>query len=286
MSVMKIRRKTKTVWRVHWREAEHHRTRHFNRKQDAVLYDAEVKRRKQLGDLHTLNRQPANPRRVRPGMVPALRHPQPRTSNPTLLRLPLGRTRPQPPRRLPTPRTHSRNDHALPPTTRACLRRPLLDPTHPRTAARHARTRRRMATPHHQPGQGRAQASATSQEGDPGTRTPIGRGHALVPTRKATTARRHPDQRPRLRRTSPRRSPRPHLERRPRNHPADRASRRIRPDQEHQDRSTPRRPTPRPTRPRSQPMATRVRQAQSRHACLPRTRWRAMDRRRLASLAT
>ena len=54
MSVMKIRRKTKTVWRVHWREAGHHRTRHFNRKQDAVLYDAEVKRRKQLGDLHTL----------------------------------------------------------------------------------------------------------------------------------------------------------------------------------------------------------------------------------------
>lgn len=54
MSVLKIRRKTKTVWRVHWREAGHDRTRHFNRKQDAVLYDAEVKRRKQLGDLHTL----------------------------------------------------------------------------------------------------------------------------------------------------------------------------------------------------------------------------------------
>jgi integrase len=51
---MKIRRKTKTVWRVHWREGQHHRTRHFDRKQDAVLYDAEVKRRKQLGDLHTL----------------------------------------------------------------------------------------------------------------------------------------------------------------------------------------------------------------------------------------
>jgi integrase len=54
MSVMKIRRKSKTVWRVHWREAGHDRTRHFNRRQDAVLYDAEVKRRKQLGDLHTL----------------------------------------------------------------------------------------------------------------------------------------------------------------------------------------------------------------------------------------
>jgi integrase len=59
MSVMKMRRKTKTVWRVHWREGSHHRTRHFNRKADAVLYDADVKRRKQLGDLHTLtaNRQ-------------------------------------------------------------------------------------------------------------------------------------------------------------------------------------------------------------------------------------
>ncbi len=54
MSVMKIRRKTKSVWRVHWREGQHHRTRHFDRKQDAVLYDAEVKRRKQLGDLATL----------------------------------------------------------------------------------------------------------------------------------------------------------------------------------------------------------------------------------------
>ena len=54
MSVMKVRRKTKTVWRVHWREGTHHRTRHFDRKRDAVLYDAEVKRRKQLGDLHTL----------------------------------------------------------------------------------------------------------------------------------------------------------------------------------------------------------------------------------------
>jgi len=54
MSVMKIKRKTKTVWRVHWREGTHHRTRHFDRKHDAVLYDAEVKRRKQLGDLHTL----------------------------------------------------------------------------------------------------------------------------------------------------------------------------------------------------------------------------------------
>lgn len=59
MSVFKIQRKTKTVWRVHWREGGHDRTRHFNRKTDAVLYDAEVKRRKQLGDLHTLtaNRQ-------------------------------------------------------------------------------------------------------------------------------------------------------------------------------------------------------------------------------------
>jgi integrase len=54
VSVLKIRRKTKTVWRVHWREAGHDRTRHFDRKQDAVLYDAEVKRRKQLGDLATL----------------------------------------------------------------------------------------------------------------------------------------------------------------------------------------------------------------------------------------
>ena len=55
MSVLRIRRKTKTVWRVHWREGAHNRTRHFNRKADAVLYDAEVKRRKQLGDLQTLS---------------------------------------------------------------------------------------------------------------------------------------------------------------------------------------------------------------------------------------
>ncbi|MFA9269470.1 MAG: tyrosine-type recombinase/integrase [Baekduiaceae bacterium] len=61
MSIHRIQRISKRTgkpsvkWEVHWREHGRQRTRSFDRKGDAEQWEAEVKRRKQLGTLHTLN---------------------------------------------------------------------------------------------------------------------------------------------------------------------------------------------------------------------------------------
>jgi len=56
MSVHRTRRKDgATVFVVRWREGDTNRQRTFDRRRDAELYDGEVRRRRQLGSLHTLD---------------------------------------------------------------------------------------------------------------------------------------------------------------------------------------------------------------------------------------
>ncbi len=56
MSVHKTRRKDgATVFVTRWREGSANRQRTFDRKRDAELWDGEVRRRRQLGSLHTLD---------------------------------------------------------------------------------------------------------------------------------------------------------------------------------------------------------------------------------------
>ena len=56
MSVHKERRSDrKTVFIVRWREGSRNRRRTFDRRHDAELWDGEVRRRRQLGALHTLD---------------------------------------------------------------------------------------------------------------------------------------------------------------------------------------------------------------------------------------
>ena len=43
------------VWRVRWEEGDRHRSRTFDRKRDADLFDGELRRRRQLGDLASLD---------------------------------------------------------------------------------------------------------------------------------------------------------------------------------------------------------------------------------------
>jgi integrase len=47
-------RNARTAWRVRWREGGHNRVRHFDRKRDAESFDAEIRRRKRLGELGLL----------------------------------------------------------------------------------------------------------------------------------------------------------------------------------------------------------------------------------------
>lgn len=55
MSVAKVRRKSGHVWRVRWRDdAGNERSRVCGAKRDAEAYDAEIKRRKRMGDLAQL----------------------------------------------------------------------------------------------------------------------------------------------------------------------------------------------------------------------------------------
>lgn len=44
-----------TAWRVRWREGGQNRVRQFDRKRDAEAFDADVHRRKRLGDLGMLD---------------------------------------------------------------------------------------------------------------------------------------------------------------------------------------------------------------------------------------
>ncbi|MDX6561238.1 MAG: hypothetical protein QOD65_1052 [Gaiellales bacterium] len=55
MSVEKVKRKTGQVYRVRWREGGRNRARTFDRHGDAARWDAEVRRRSQLGTLHLLD---------------------------------------------------------------------------------------------------------------------------------------------------------------------------------------------------------------------------------------
>src|SRR4051794_33943111 len=56
MSVERIERRDEVVWRVRWRDARgRNRSRVVGRKKDAEAFDAEIKRRKRIGDLATLD---------------------------------------------------------------------------------------------------------------------------------------------------------------------------------------------------------------------------------------
>jgi integrase len=55
MSVERVRRPSGDVWRVRWREAGRSRSRVLGRKSDAIAFDAEIKRRKRLGELATFD---------------------------------------------------------------------------------------------------------------------------------------------------------------------------------------------------------------------------------------
>ncbi|MFL5855705.1 MAG: hypothetical protein ACJ77L_03000, partial [Solirubrobacteraceae bacterium] len=56
MSVEKVNRKGGVVWRVRWRDASGQaHSKVLGRKRDAEMFDAEVKRRKRIGDLATFD---------------------------------------------------------------------------------------------------------------------------------------------------------------------------------------------------------------------------------------
>ena len=55
MSIERISRKRGTGWRVRWRDGSRNRARTFDRKTDAVAFEAETRRRRLAGDLRTLD---------------------------------------------------------------------------------------------------------------------------------------------------------------------------------------------------------------------------------------
>jgi hypothetical protein len=55
MSIERIERKDGVVWRVRWRQAGQNRSKVLGRKRDAEAFDAEIKRRKRVGDLAALD---------------------------------------------------------------------------------------------------------------------------------------------------------------------------------------------------------------------------------------
>lgn len=55
MSVEKVPRKGGAVWRVRWREGEDERSQVIGKKRDAEAFDAEIKRRKRLGQLPNMD---------------------------------------------------------------------------------------------------------------------------------------------------------------------------------------------------------------------------------------
>src|SRR3954469_7449416 len=56
---MSIHRRTlpssRKVWSVRWREGDRNRSRDFDRKRDAEAFDAELRRRRRLGELDLLD---------------------------------------------------------------------------------------------------------------------------------------------------------------------------------------------------------------------------------------
>ena len=68
MSVEKVNRKGGAVWRVRWRDASGQaHSKVLGRKRDAEMFDAEIKRRKRIGDLATLDGGKRDAGRVRRG---------------------------------------------------------------------------------------------------------------------------------------------------------------------------------------------------------------------------
>ena len=56
MSIQRVQRKNRVVWAVRWRDASgRQRSRVFDRKRDAAIFEAEVKRRARLGDLAAMD---------------------------------------------------------------------------------------------------------------------------------------------------------------------------------------------------------------------------------------
>jgi integrase len=56
MSIQRVQRKNVVVWAVRWRDASgRQRSRVFDRKRDAAIFEAEVKRRARLGDLAAMD---------------------------------------------------------------------------------------------------------------------------------------------------------------------------------------------------------------------------------------
>lgn len=51
MSVERVRRKSGLAYRVRWRESGRNRARTFDARRDAELFEGEIRRRRQLGDL-------------------------------------------------------------------------------------------------------------------------------------------------------------------------------------------------------------------------------------------
>ncbi len=55
MSIERVSRKHGVVWRVRWRDSDRNRARTFDRKADATAFEAEVRRRKRVEDLASLD---------------------------------------------------------------------------------------------------------------------------------------------------------------------------------------------------------------------------------------
>jgi integrase len=55
VSIERIRREQRVVWRVRWRDGGRNRARSFDRKADATAFEAEVRRRKRVEDLASLD---------------------------------------------------------------------------------------------------------------------------------------------------------------------------------------------------------------------------------------
>ena len=55
MSIERVSRKNGVVWRVRWRDSDRNRARTFDRKADATAFEAEVRRRKRVEDLASLD---------------------------------------------------------------------------------------------------------------------------------------------------------------------------------------------------------------------------------------
>ena len=55
MSVERVQRANGVVWRVRWRQGGRNRSRVLGTKRDAELFDAEMRRRRRIGDLASLD---------------------------------------------------------------------------------------------------------------------------------------------------------------------------------------------------------------------------------------